>query len=79
MNIWWQQRFVFIVIQIQNQLKFQNRAYKPLGRMKMLPIFVMQCLTLIKTQKKFPQNIHGLIQFGYGSHNYVANLGGITF
>jgi hypothetical protein len=50
MNVWWQWRFFFIVIQIQNRLRFQNRAYKPLGRMKMLPIFVMQCLTSIKKQ-----------------------------
>jgi hypothetical protein len=49
MNVWWQRRYVFIVIQIQNHLRFQNRAYKPLGRMKMLPIF-MQHMTSIKTQ-----------------------------
>jgi hypothetical protein len=79
MNIWCQRRFVFIVIQIQNHLRFQIWAYKPLGRMKMLPIFGMQHLTSIKTQFFFPQNIHGLIQFGFGSHNYVPNLGGITF
>ncbi len=79
MNIWCQWRFVFIVIQIQNHLRFQIWAYKPLGRMKMLPIFGMQHLTSIKTQFFFPQNIHGLIQFGFGSHNYVPNLGGITF
>jgi hypothetical protein len=50
MNVWWQWKFVFIVIQIQNHLTFQNQAYKPLGRMKMLPIFVTPRLTLIKTQ-----------------------------
>jgi hypothetical protein len=54
MDVWWQRKFIFIVIQIQSHLKFQNWAYKPLGRMKMLPIFVMQHLTSIKTQNKIP-------------------------
>jgi hypothetical protein len=54
-------------------------SLQTLGRMKICyPYLSCNIWHQFKNKIFYSQSIHGLIQFGCGSHNYVTNFGRIT-